>query len=105
MGPESKHKYTLYYNGEPLSLATLPEIAVPPDAPRPEVDLPFQSVKFTVRFKTPKHWRCRNRKRFIKLMMGEGWTRNWAEALAHLVRGSKIPYSEAWKSHLRKRLL
>ena len=106
MGPENgKAEDLVLYtkDGERLGpIRDLPEVTVTPGE---EAAQAFRRVmrkmSATIDVKPPKHWSCRSRKRFIKLMMGEGWTRNWAEALAHLVRGSKIPYSEAWKSHLR----
>lgn len=53
----------------------------------------------TVRFKIPKWFRCRSRKRFVKLMMAEGIKRNYAEWLAGVVRSWKIPYKEAWRNY------
>ena len=110
MGPESSQaeEFVLYTkNGERIGpVRDLPEATVTPGE---EAASAFRRVmgkmSATISVRPPKHWRCRGRKRFIKLMMGEGWTRNWAEALANLVRRSKIPYSEAWKSFLWKRLL
>ncbi len=53
----------------------------------------------TINVKCPKHWRCGSRKRFIKLMMSEGITRNYAERLADFTR-RLMPYQEAWRNHL-----
>ena len=108
MGPENKvdmDRYTLLLDGEPIEWRQLglPEITVPPEMLEPVKGLAFQYVEFKMYFKTPKRWRCRSRKRFIKLMMSEGISRNYAERLADLVRGW-MPYREAWREYLWKKL-
>ena len=104
MGPENgfdPNNYTLYLGDTPIARGEieLVEITVPVDAPKPERILQLQQVEFTVHFKTPKRWRCRGRKRFIKLMMSEGISRNNAERMADFMRGW-IPYGEAWRNYL-----
>ena len=59
----------------------------------------YQDVEFTLTFKTPKRWRCLSRKRFIKLMMSEGVSRNNAERLANFTR-ELMPYWRAWRDYL-----
>lgn len=93
MGPENMvdlGNCTLYLNGEPIAWGQgeLPEITVPDEMFEPPKGIGVcQCVEFTLTIKTPKRWRCRNRKRFIKLMMSEGISWNYAERLADSVRG------------------
>lgn len=91
---------TLYLNGEPVVIGELPEITVPADEPGPGRILadPSLEMTFTFTWKTPKRWRCRNRKRFIKLMMSEGISRNGAVWLADFIR-KMMPYKEAWRKY------
>ena len=107
MGPEDTNDYTLFMDGVLIAPGQieLPEITVTEDAQEPEnaIMRQFGHMEFTVHLKTPKSWRCRSRKRFIKLMMSEGISRNYAERLADLVRGW-MPYREAWREYLWKKL-
>ena len=106
MGPESKNEdYTLCLDGMPIAWREpLPEITVREEG---VAELAggrvCEPVEFTAHFKTPKRWRCKNRKRFIKLMMSEGISRNYAERLADFVRGW-MPYGKAWREYLWKKL-
>lgn len=103
MGPESKNDdYTLYMDGVPIVRGEiqLPEITVPADAPKLEVMTMLEPMEFTMTVTTPKRWRCRGRKRFIKLMMSEGISRNYAEWLADFTR-TLMPYREAWRNHIQ----
>ena len=105
MGPESKNDdYTLYLDGVPIARGEiqLPEITVSADAPEPEVMTMLEPMEFTVTVTTPKHWRCRGRKRFIKLMMSEGISRNYAEWLADFTR-TLMPYGETWRNYLLRK--
>lgn len=43
-----------------------------------------------------KHYRCKSRKRYIKLLMGEGVERNFAEAFADIIRAFDDSYQRAW---------
>lgn len=106
MGPENKIDltgYTLFLDGEPVEqIGTLPEITVAADAPEPDGvfgSLSDLSLEMKGTFKTPKRWRCRSRKRFIKLMMSEGISRNGAVWLADFIRGL-MPYGEAWRQYV-----
>lgn len=104
MGPENKIELgdcTLYLNGEPIAWGQgeLPEIIVPDEVLEPRNGLPCEYMECTLYFKIPKRWRCRGRKRFIKLMMSEGISRNCAEWLADFVRGM-MSYGEAWGNYL-----
>lgn len=100
MGPESENKYKVYLDGEPVErIGTLPEIMVAADAPEPDMHLADWSMEMTFTVKTPKRWRCRSRNRFIKLMMSEGISRNYAEWLAGFVR-MLMPYGKAWRQYV-----
>ena len=108
MGPENGfnlNDVTLYLGDTPIARGEirLAEITLPPDAPKLESVLPLQEVEFAFTIKAPKRWRCRNRKRFIKLVMSEGISRNYAERLADFVRGW-MPYGKAWREYLWKKL-
>ena len=108
MGPENRidpNSFTLFLGDTPIARGEikLAEITVPADAQKPETILPLQQVEFAVHFKTPKRLRCRSRKRFIKLMMSEGVSRNTAAWLADFVRGW-MPYGRAWREYLWKKL-
>ena len=109
MGPENKTDLgncTLYLNGEPIAWGQgeLPEITVPEEVREPQKSIGMcERMKFTLTIKMPKRWRCRSRKRFIKLVMSEGIGRNYAERLADFVRGW-MPYREAWREYLWKKL-
>jgi len=99
MGQESKNDYTLYLDGVPVAIGEIREITLAADAPELGDIPPMQPIEFTVQIKTPKRWRCRGRKRFVKLMMSEGITRNYAERLADFTR-MLMPYGEAWRNHI-----
>ena len=58
-----------------------------------------EPVEFTAHFKTPKRWRCGSRKRFIKLLMSEGISRNQAGSVARVARIAGVPYGELWRDY------
>ena len=99
MGPEDKGRYTVYWCGAPLEPGIIHEITLSTDALNQEAMTLLEPTEFTIHVKVPKRWRCRNRKRFIKLMMSEGAYRNDAEWMADFVRG-RMPYGEAWRTYL-----
>ena len=108
MGPENKTEYTVYWDGIPLgdtpiAPGIIHNITVSEDELTQEAMSLLEPMEFTVRFKTPKRCRCRSRKRFIKLMMSEGISRNYAERLADFVR-EWMPYGKAWREYLWKKL-
>ena len=98
MGPENKNDYTVYCDGAPITLRGLPEITLPIGTPEPEGMLVCQTMEIVMHVKVPKRWRCRGRKRFIKLMMSEGISRNGAVWLADFIR-KLMPYGEAWRQY------
>ena len=104
MGPENgfdPNNYTLYLGDTPIARGEieLVEITAPVDAQKPERILQLQQVEFTVHIKTPNRWRCRGRKRFIKLLMSMGISRNQAESVAGVSRIAGVPYVELWQSY------
>ncbi len=44
----------------------------------------------------PKHYHCKGRKRYVKLLMGEGISRHWANEYASLDVIWYNSYSKAW---------
>ena len=86
MGPESESKYTVYFDGKPIGPGLIQEIKLTEEMPEPDNVLSFQLPPMAFYLKTPKRWRCRSRKRFIKLMMSEGISRNGAVWLANFIR-------------------
>lgn len=100
MGHESESKFVAFLDGAEIELGLFPEITLSEEVVAAMEDLfadVFEPWRVTIRFKTPKHWRCRGRKRFIKLMMSEGISRNYANWLAEFTR-TLMPYKEAWRS-------
>jgi len=51
-----------------------------------------------IRVKCPKQWRCKSRKRFIKLVMSRGYSRNYAVRFAARARRVGIPYQKIWRT-------
>ena len=98
MGPEMENRYTVYLDGVPIDREKIVNVSLTMEAQEPDSVLASQSLEFTVHYKTPKRWRCRGRKRFIKLMMSEGIDRNGAVWLADFVR-KMMPYGEAWRKY------
>ena len=103
MGPESENRYTVYLDGVPIDQEKIVNVSLTMETQEPDSVLAGQSLEFTMHYKTPRRWRCRSRKRFIKLVMSEGIGRNYAERLADFVRGW-MPYREAWREYLWKKL-
>ena len=50
-------------------------------------------LSFKLKVKPPKEWRCTSRKRFTKLMMSYGCSRNDANALAPIIQAPVGPQS------------
>ena len=114
IGPENgfdPNGYTVYLADTPIARGEikLKEITIPVEMFEPVRGLVCQCedacqwMGFTLKIEVPKRWRCRSRKRFIKLMMSEGISRNYAERLADIVRGW-MPYGKAWREYLWKKL-
>lgn len=100
MGPENAKEGTYWY-----AEVELPRPMVDgeiPDLTEEEADAMMNSaieqmgapvISYT---RMNKHSRCKNRKRFVKLLMGQGTQRNTAEITALFARGMGIMYQEAW---------
>jgi len=95
-------KGQLYLDGEPLGSVTagipICEVTYPANATFPKTFGFNRSMTFSVRMKTPKCYRCHSRKRFIKLLMQQGASRNMAARIASLVRAAngRISYQSAY---------
>ena len=104
MGPEDKGKYTVYWNGVPLSDTPIApgiihKIELSADAPNQEGVPLLGPMEFTMYIKVPKHWHCKSRRRFIKLLMSKGISRNQAKRVAGVARIAGVPYGELWQSY------
>lgn len=101
MGPHSESNGTLYWDGVPIMQGTMQmqEITVPMDALNPEALTLLEPMEFTMHIKVPKRWRCRGRKRFVKLLMSKGISRNQAGSVARVARIACVPYGELWQSY------
>ncbi len=52
----------------------------------------------TLTARPAKNWRCRSRKRFIKLVMSKGYSRNYAVRFAERARRVGISYQGVWQT-------
>lgn len=99
MGINSESKNVkLFVNGVPVpTVSELSELQELQDSEMiSEVESPFDlEVNLTLKIQIPKHWRCKTRKRFVKLLMSRGMSRNVAQRLAHNLRGA-MPYGALW---------
>ena len=98
MGPENTppESFTLFYNGEPIAIRPggniFPEITLAPNDGTAQdagqiVDASFTATATVaiIEVKPGKEWRRSSRKRFIKILMGHGLTRNQAAEFASAV--------------------
>ena len=104
MGTESKvdlNDCALYLGDKPIARGEieLAEITVPADMPKPECMLTLQQMEFKTNFKELKRWRCKGRRRFIKLLMSKGISRNEAGSVARAARIAGVPYGELWRDY------
>lgn len=84
MGPESSRKVRLYMvvDGQEVEIkADFAEITFTEDHKESD-NLALNSCEFSIWMKPPKSVQCRNRKRFVKLLMASGIQRNVAQVLA-----------------------
>lgn len=52
----------------------------------------------TIRAKLPKYFRCRSRKRLIKLLMANKFSRREAEEAAWIINSTGDSYHDAWQA-------
>ena len=109
MGTENESSYTVYLDGVPITPGPLPEVTVTADATEQNGPPPWwMSMQGKIKVKILKRWRCRGRKRFIKLMMSEGLSRNDAEQETDFVKawmryaGS---YENVWRKYLWRKMM
>ena len=100
IGPENNNiRYQLYLNGEPIAMDIHQILEIKSAPVSGETD--FKGLDW-IDFKIPgtitiqKRIRCRNRKRFVKLVMSMGHDRNYASRLAKIVQSMGISYNVAW---------
>ena len=101
MGPEgiSREVGTFYINGTPIAGLTeadgILEITTSNESAEPVIAAVFGPIAIEMNVKIPKTWRCRNRKRFIKLVMSYGLPRNLADNLARTITRQSRDYQTA----------
>jgi len=80
-------------------LRYLPEVTVPTGKERgAAMRRIMSSLSLTISAKPERDWRCRGRKRFIKLLMSKGISRNEAESVARVTRIAGVQYRELWQT-------
>lgn len=98
MGPEGKDKHVCYimHGGKPVaqfeSIADTGELEITLTDDRdagPLIMGAIEPLAFEMKIGLPKEWRCTNRKRFIKLLMSYGGSRNAAVRMASAVPAMK----------------
>lgn len=77
------------------TITELPTITTFADGKR-DAPLDLSDMSFTATLKIPKHFRCKSRKRFIKLLMSKGMRRDCAVWNANMIREIGLSYSDAW---------
>ena len=88
MGPDTRPGVLFWANGTPAT--QFDEISAPDS--KDEGFPPFEG--FTLKIKTPKPLRCHSRKRFVKLIMGMGFSRNFANECAVRARRNELSYQK-----------
>ena len=88
MGPDTRPGVLFWANGTPAT--QFDEISAPDS--NDEGFPPFEG--FTLKIKTPKPLRCHSRKRFVKLIMGMGFSRNFANECAVRARRNELSYQK-----------
>lgn len=106
MGPEDSvaEGLVLYMSdgqriGTIQDLRNLPEVTVAAENGIASVMCP-EIAEFSATFsvKMPKQWNCKGRKRFIKLVISMGYSRNYAVRFAEWARKVGIPYQDIWRT-------
>lgn len=87
MGPENSEKYTavMMVDGKPVKIkpGIFHEIRYTSNEPCSDLLLPENEI--TIRMKMPKNYRCKSKKRFVKLLMSRGIQRNDAKKIAQTI--------------------
>lgn len=100
MGEKNNAEMTLYYSHGGMfekieTITEIPTLKTFVDGKR-DAPLDLSDMSFTVTLKIPKHFRCKSRKRFIKLLMSKGMRRDYDVLNANMMRESGLSYSDAW---------
>ena len=66
------------------------EAILPGDPPQ------WVNAEISIKGKLPKHFRCRSRRRLIKLLMSDKLSRDEAVAIAQMFHNVGISYWDAW---------
>jgi len=87
MGPENSRKKPMFYmmmDGQPVAVE--PDFAEITFAEDQQGNTVMDNCEFSMRVKLPHSLRCRSRKRFVKLLMASGYSRDAAHAFLLPVR-------------------
>ncbi len=106
MGPENQEAEDLVlYTADGPRIGTirdlrdLPEVTVPTGKESgAAMSRVMASLSMTISVKPARDWRCRSRKRFIKLVMSKGYSRNYAVRFAERARRVGISYQGVWQT-------
>lgn len=92
MGPDS-HQFCEFYveqDGKflPVHVGDIPTITNLPgnESGTTEWTAPFKPIEWKIIATVPEQWRCSSRKRFIKLLMSFGKSRNEAALIAQIAK-------------------
>lgn len=91
----SENKNILYFNGKPLCITDMPEVTFDYDAAKESnVRTLSRNRSFSVTMKPiyPKI----SRKKFIRNLINQGYSKKNAKWLAWYCRGKRIPYGKAY---------
>lgn len=106
MGPENcETENPMLYTADGQRIGTiwdlryLPEVTVAAGKEITSAMCPAMAeLSMTLSVKMPKQWNCKGRKRFIKLVMSKGYSRNYAVRFAARARRVGIPYQDIWRT-------
>lgn len=108
MGPENSGRRTIKFymvvDGQEVEVKPdFAEITFAEDQEGND-NLALDNCEFSMRVKLPKSMRCKSRKRFVKLLMASGISRNVAQALArgYVIWSNRIYIPEYLKASYQK---
>ncbi len=96
MGDEEKHGTLMceiggeWHEVRPIAATPILEAFLPGDPPQ------WVNAEISIKGKLPKHFRCRSRRRLIKLLMSDKFSRDEAAAIAQMFHDCGISYRDAW---------